>query len=113
MHGCRLPLCTSNAFASCCSLQACGSLPAACGDAVQAKKTGDLAVFELKSGFTRSKGVLVNKLSLVKTYRVAFSGLSIEAGVPGSATSIFAVATNSKAITQVSAPRLVAQQAAL
>jgi hypothetical protein len=88
-------------------------LPAARGDAAQAKNTGDLAVFELKSGFARSKGVLVNHLSLVKTYRVAVSGLSIEAGVPGSATSIFAVATNSKAITQVTPPRPVAQHAAL
>ena len=74
------------------------------GHAVQAKNAGDLAVFELKSAFAQGRGKLINKLSLVKTYRVAFTGLSIQLGVPGSATSIFAVATNGKANTQVTQP---------
>ncbi len=68
---------------------------------MQAKKAGDLTVFELKSGFARAAGVLVNKLSLVKTYSVAVSGLTIGAAVPGSATSIFATATDAKGVAKV------------
>lgn len=62
---------------------------------------GDLAVFVLKSGFVRVKGKLVNKLSLTKTYRSAFSGLVINAGVPASATSHVCIATDAKGQAKV------------
>jgi hypothetical protein len=68
---------------------------------VQAKNAGDLAVFELKSAFAKAGDKIMNKLSLVKTFRVAVSGLNIGAAVPASAKSILATATDAKGTAKV------------